>query len=154
MNFDELNKSLPENCDCLEKSIEDLTHTYARHFNKPTVRSQDMLTKWEKYTNTNAFPKNLDLNDCVELCGLKGLSVDIWNEESKEAVIQRYLKTFKIISPKNKNAILIFKLKLSAGKFRHTPREHDKFHYDFYKADGFTIDLVEVIEFINLSDYL
>ncbi len=153
MGFNQLNEGLPENCNCIEKAINHEEVVFARHFNKPNLRLQDFSSPWEK-DKFLPVPKWLNLKDCFQVCGKKGVSIHIWNKQSENYVIQHYLNIFKVVSPKNKNAVLIFKIKPDAGKVVHTPREYDIFHHDFYKTDNFAIDLLEFIAFINLSDYL
>jgi hypothetical protein len=156
MNFTKIELNTPPKCNCLDKAVVITDVEFARHIYMPKARPQDFFSKWEKYENTNSFPINFNYNNCRNVCGTKGVSIHLWKNESKERIINEYVKNFQI-TRKAKNSILIFKLKLGAGVIAHTPKTSEPtnpFHHDFYKSDDFSIDLVDNIEIISLKDLL
>lgn len=132
MTFERLKNEEP--CDCLKDTFQDSINLFARVLNKETVADKDFLSKWDK-GNTS--------EDCEELCGLKGVSISkIENDGVKEEIITLYSQVFKL-SPKYKRGVLLFKFKVDAGVLKFTPDDTNKYHHDFYKADGFTLSSIE-----------
>jgi hypothetical protein len=135
MNFTNIQNNTPPNCNCLENTAMIVDKEFARHMYKPTMREQDFYSHWDKYENNNSFPSpnDFDFTNCQKVCGIKGVSIHIWKEQSKETIINEYLNNFKITG-KAKNCILIFKLKVNAGVVSHTPTDMktpNPYHYDF-----------------------
>ncbi len=132
-------------CDCFDKSYTDMISTFARKVRKaPAIKEPDFRNHIER----NKLPEN---STCSEICGFHGVSIEIWNEDSSEVLLEKYLYTANI-SPSHKNNLSIFKLKENAGVIKHTPDqlEYNEFHYDFYKDDTFTVENLELIEMIPL----
>ena len=140
MTFDILHKDT--NCDCVGFAEEDLDTRFARKIYKPFLREYDFRIKEDGSGN---------ILNCKQLCGLRGISINIWNADSQEAIIQKY-KTSTNFSPKNRDSICVFKFNKNAGLTRHTPSNQDKFHYDFYKSDQFQMDNIEIQEILILKD--
>jgi len=136
-------------CNCLTKAESNETDLFARKINKPFAREKDFDSKWEK----GNVPFDLNPNDCRTVCGLKGISVNIWNENSQEHVIEKFVTTFRI-SPRHKDSILVFKFREQSGMVEFTPNRLDEFHYDFYKSDDFALDRIDKIQIINLADFV
>lgn len=143
MKFGKINDDTE--CDCLANAVQDIENVYARKINKPNVLDADLRSHWEKGTRSD--------DGCLRVCGLKGLSINIWNEESQDSTIAKFLTTFKI-TPKSKNSIFLFKFKENAGVVIYTPAKDDKFHYDFYKCDDFIISMIEGLEIKELKEFL
>ena len=101
-----------------ESAEENLETFFARKIYKPFVREYDFRIKEDRSGS---------IIDCEKLCGLKGISINICNEKSRDAAIRKY-KTTGNFSPKNKDSICIFKFNKSAGLTQHTPSNTDKFH--------------------------
>ena len=132
-------------CTCLSDSYIDLTNTFARRVRKaPDMKDGDFKNNFEK-------DRAPETDDCEEICGFHGVSIDIWNDKSSTKLLEKYQTTANI-SPKYKNNLSIFKLKKEAGVIKYTPNQkpYNEFHYDFYKEDSFTIDRLELIEMIPL----
>ncbi len=113
---------------------------------KTELKDRDFKTHYERGIIASSP------DDCSDVCGKRGLSIDIWKEDTKDTVLQRFMTTFAI-SPKLKNHLSIIKFKNNAGVIKHTPILKpipNKHHYDFYKSDNFTLDLVELVELIPL----
>ena len=87
----------------------------------------------------------------VQIPVLKGISINIWNEKSRDAVVRKY-KTTGRFSPKNKDSICVFKFNKNAGLTRYTPSNTDDFHYDFYKSDQFDLEMIIVEEVMILKN--
>jgi len=150
MNFNEL--MTDTDCNCIENAIEAADKLFARKINRPKPTANDFKSKWEKL-DTIDKQHFISLSDCKRICGLKGISVNDWNKESKKSVINKFLTTFRI-SPKSKDSIFIFKLLPNAGLIEHTPSSNDIFHYDLYKSDEFSLNLLSENEVIYLNDLI
>ena len=132
-------------CNCLEKTIQDNENLYARKINTPNpVLDRDFKSYWQKGRRAD---------ECKEICGLKGLSANSWDENDKNAIIKKYLKTFTI-TPRHKDCIFVFRLLPNSGLIEHTPNKKDPTHYDFYKSDNFTLDMLESHSIIPLKDFI
>ena len=146
MTFDDLHKDT--DCHCINGINEDTENVYIRRIKKPTVKVKDFNSQWEN----NKRPTAHYTNNCDKTCGLKGVSVNQWNEKNQEAVIKKYLDYF-FISPKSTDGGYIFRFKKDAGLIKHAPGL-DKSHYNFYKCDTFSLAHLEHIETITLKDFL
>ncbi len=147
MTFNQLHENT--DCDCLLETRENTENLFARKVGKAKteLKSRDFKTHYERGITVTSP------DDCLEVCGKRGLSIDIWNEATKVAVLQRFMTTFAI-SPKLKNHLSIIKFKEGAGFVKHTPVIEpipNENHYDFYKSDEFDLDLVELVELIPLK---
>jgi hypothetical protein len=142
-------KYLDENtsCNCTSGAGIDSTSLYARRIGKVnSLKDRDFKTNFEKGKALNDA-----LKSCDEVCGSFGISVDKWDDKTKDEVMDKYLTTFKI-APKHKNNVCVIKFNAAAGKTKHTPIKSDPanlHHHDFYKSDSFSlenhVDLVEII---------
>ena len=63
------------------------------------------------------------------------------------------MKTFTI-TPRHKDCIFVFRLLPNSGLIEHTPNKKDPTHYDFYKSDNFTLDMLENHSIIPLKDFI
>lgn len=133
------------NCTCLDGAKENYKDFFARKIDKKDVREKDFMSYWE----SKKFPDNMD--DCNEVCGRKGISVDLWNDESNAEVMSKYIKTFGI-APQLKRFIMVFKMNQDAGIVKHTPHQKsgfDKYHYDIFKCDAFDMGIHISVSQIN-----
>ncbi len=135
MEFTKLN--VDTNCDCLENSESDLDTNFAIKIMKDHLRIQDFNSYWEK----GRRPNN---DDCKEICSLKGNSVSIISDDTKEKVLEIFKGIFPL-APKYKPYLCIVKFKDNCGHFKHTPDDINPFHYDFYKCDTFDFTKVSLI---------
>jgi len=131
--------NLKENtvCNCIEDAKEDYENNYAIKTMKTELRIQDFKSYWEK-------SKRPETNECKEVCSLKGVSVSIFNDETKDAVINIY-KTLFPLAPKYKPILKVVKLYDKSGMVKHTPSKLNSHHFDFYKCDTFDFTKVELI---------
>jgi hypothetical protein len=129
MNFNSLLKDT--NCACLLDTIQDNDHFFARKINKPMAMDKDFTSHWERGKRASA---------CKEVCGYKGLSINLWDENNKDAIIEKFLTTFSI-TPKHKDCIFVMRFLPQAGVIKQTPSKNDMTHCDFYKSDEFSLDL-------------
>jgi len=138
-------------CNCLSNSKEDTQSLFARKVGKAkSLKDRDFKSNVERGKEFND-----KIQSCDEVCGLFGLSIDIWTDESKDEIMQRY-KTTNAFSPKLKKHISIIKFVKGAGKVKYTPVKEpipNKHHYDFFKSDDFDlttgVTLVELIPLVN-----
>lgn len=132
-------------CSCLTDSYSDLSNTFARKVRKaPDIKEGDFKNHYER----DRFP---DSNNCKDICGFHGVSVEIWSDASSKILLEKYLTTANY-SPKHKNNLSIFKFKEDAGVIKYTPDQEvfNEFHYDFYKEDLFAVDRLELVKMIPL----
>jgi hypothetical protein len=130
-------------CDCLENAVQDNRHFYARKINKPAPLDRDFKSHWERGKQS--------VDNCEKICGLKGISMNLWNQTTEKAIIKKFLTTFSI-TPKHKDSIFVFKCLPESGLTKYTPNEEDDSHYDFYKSDEFSLDKLENYKIILLKD--
>jgi hypothetical protein len=142
MNFNTLLQDT--DCDCLENAIENNVHYFARKINKPQPLDKDFKSHWEREKRAE---------ECEQICGYKGISINEWNDDTKQAIINKFLTTFSI-SPKHKDSIFVFKCLPDAGLTKYTPNDKDTSHYDFYKSDEFSLSLLETHTILSLKDFL
>lgn len=124
-------------CNCLENANEETDNLYAIKTMKDVLRVQDFNSYWDK----GRRPKN---DDCTEICSLKGISLSIINEDTKDAVIETYKELFPL-APKYKPYLSIIKLYETSGMVKHTPIDLNQYHFDFYKSDAFDFTKVNLI---------
>ena len=118
-------------CNCIDNATEDTVSVWAFKTNKTFLRPADFKTKWEK--------EDRDALDCKAICGKKGLSMCIFNEENKDEVIEIYKKLFPL-SPSYRPNLTLVRMRAGCGVHKHTPRPHNQHHFDFYKCDAFKIE--------------
>ena len=135
-------------CDCLNDAVENTTDLFARKVNKsPNLRIQDFRNQIEK----GRIPVNE--SDCEEVCGLRGVSVDIWTEESQGTIMQKYQNTLKF-SPKAKNNVCVVKFAKDSCLLKYTPYQkpdYNPYHYDLFKEDSFSEESMEVVTMVPIT---
>lgn len=129
-------------CNCTEDAKEDYQSHFAIKTMKTELRIQDFNSYWEK----GKRPKS---NNCEEICSLKGVSVSIFNDETKEAVLDIFKSLFPL-APKYKPFLSVVKFYDQSGLVKSTPNELNQYHFDFYKSDNFDFEKVELIIVNNL----
>lgn len=127
------------NCDCLDKTVEDNTSNFAMKTMKENLRVQDFYSYWEKGKRPE------DNNNCDEVCSYKGVSISIFNDNTKDDVVNIYKELFPL-APKYKPYISVVKFYDSSGVVKYTPNDDNTHHYDFYKSDAFDFTKIEVIQ--------
>jgi hypothetical protein len=132
-------------CICTDDAAEDVESIYVRKISNQEIADKDLKSSWEK--------KKQKEGDCHLICAYKGLSINIWNEDSRKSVIDKFLNSFGISQTSGAN-IYIFKFKENAGILKHTPRDGDAHHYTFYKSDDFTVGMLEKVEVKELRSFL
>ena len=147
MTFDSLHADT--DCDCLGETFEVESRLFARKIGKPLARLSDFYSHWER----NKKPMVLN---CDNTCMYKGLSCNEWNHESREQVLQKYIS---LINSQEKtgainDAILIFKIKNEGGLMKYSPTKKDISHHTFFKSDTFEMNCIEIVEVINLDEYI
>jgi hypothetical protein len=131
-----------DECECLSETIQDSSNQYTRKIFKPSPKEKDFLTKWEKGYRTD---------DCKTLCeNIKSLSINQWNNETKNDVLKKYVKMFTL--RKGEDSAFVFIFNAMSGKIKPSPRDNDNSHYDYFKSDQFDISLLTHIETIILSE--
>lgn len=135
-------------CKCLANANENYTDLFARKVgDTKDFKLRDFKTHHER-------GKPVTSNLCEDICGFRGLSIELWNDESKEYIIEKFVLTVSI-SPmiKPKNQIGVFRLTDGTGKVEHTPNQKhgtEIYHHDLYKSDNFAVEKLEIIELVPI----
>ena len=148
MTFDSLH--IDTECDCLGETFEDTKQIFARKISKPNLRVADFRSHWERNIKPS---KNL----CIEICRFKGISINYWNDLTRQQVIDKYVKSLRLIDLDKKivkDCILIFRFKSEMGYTKSSPTTNDPSHCTFFKSDTFDIENIEVINTIELRQYV
>ncbi|MDZ7899477.1 MAG: hypothetical protein U5N85_15820 [Arcicella sp.] len=148
MTFDSLHADT--DCDCLGEAFEDTEQIFARKISKPNLRIADFYSHWER----NKKPSE---NICTEICKYKGISVNYWDDLTQQQVIDKYVNGLRLIDLSTqivKDCILIFRFKSKMGSLKYSPTKLDSSHYTFFKSDTFDIQDIEIIDTIELKDYV
>ncbi len=146
MTFDSLHADT--DCDCLGETFEDKSRYFARKISRPVMKISDFSSHWER----DKFPTVLN---CKNTCMHKGLSFNVWNDETREKVIAKYAKTVANQNKKGriiKDCVLIFRLKENMGLINFSPTQFDPSHHTFFKSDTFDVNDLELIEIIALEN--
>ena len=114
--------------------------------NSPELKEPDFKNNFER----NRLPS--DETNCDEVCGMHGVSFEIWNDKSKDVLLERYKYT-ATIARKYKNNLCVLKFREGSGMVKYTPEqaEYNEYHYDFYKSDDFSFAHCELVEMIKLT---
>lgn len=146
MNFAAISEG--HNCNCHTTALENCVDTFARRVgDTKDFKDRDFRTYFER-----GLPSESD--SCDEVCGHRGLSINLWNDESKRFVIDKFSLTLAI-SPmikKPKSQIGVFQLTKDIGKIKHTPNQKsgvDPYHYDLYKSDEFGVEKLTLVEMVS-----
>lgn len=145
MNFSKVFSGVTE-CDCLQGSTVDFTNVFVRRIFSESPNLED----FKSWHDIGKIPKD----NCEDICGFRGISVNICSEETKHAQIEKYKKA--IIQRKKINSEvkipefgLFFTFKDSAGRIKQTGK--DVTHFDFYRCDEFDLSSLLSLEIINLA---
>ncbi len=134
-------------CTCLQGKIEECHENtesaFCRKIDGNTLRIQDFRSMWDRNRKIINGQRVGEI-DCEGILSLKGVSVNLYNEENKDAILEKYRTTFRINRRGSKYAV--FRFQEGAGKLRHSPQNGDSSHHDFYKCDGFSIEHVQIVE--------
>jgi hypothetical protein len=150
MTFENLHRDVPKNCSCTDNGVVDVENIFVRCLNKIPTSDLDLhnffKSKWEKCREDDLYPDKLDIKDCDSICGSKGVSIHIWNnEEQQKKALDKIEKDFQI-SRKPKKCLLVFKLYSNAGLVKQKGFET---HYNFFKSDDFLVNSLQQIEILN-----
>jgi len=141
MTFEKIHSDT--DCNCLSKTVIDTSSEFVRKLRKVTVEDKDFLTHWEREIRP-------ETDDCDTVCSFKGVSINQITAEFENQILAKYKTTFNI-NPKKGAHYLKFSLNEDTGKVKYTPEEDDKSHYNLYKADGFSLDKIVVIETVKFA---
>lgn len=129
-------------CDCVKDAENIPNGVFARRVRSNPLIEKDFASKWEK---RHPYPDN----SCKSICSHKGVSINLFNDSTKEEVLNKYITLFSF-SPGHKAYCCTFKLKAEAGKLKNT-NSLDKSHFDFFKCDSFSISDLEILDYIELQ---
>jgi hypothetical protein len=135
MTFELLEEEAAQ-CDCISKANLDTTSTFICSVGSNNPKVRDFLSKWERYKTSG---KDLPFKDCIEMCALKGVSMNKLDGYDESEIIEAY-KQRLIFSQKSKTFIFKFNLSVDVGVVEHTPNHDHHSHHDLFKCDGFNVD--------------
>lgn len=142
MNFSNLIQD--STCDCLAGSFVENLKKFAIKTNKSHLRDADFKSYWEKGARIT--------ESCEDICSLKGQSVNIASTDEELDYTLKVFKQLFPIAPTYKPHCTVISFKQDSGLVKHTPRTDNDLHYDFYKCDGFNLDMVNFHQTIPLED--
>lgn len=145
MQFDKLKADSPA-CDCVDKANENIGDRFIRKLTSNRFDEKTILSYWEEEK------RPLQLR-CRDICDYKGVSVRMF--VSPEELLDHGKKT-KSFSPYRGrfSHYCMFRFKSGAGVLFHREGERDKQHYNWFKSDAFTLemlDMIEIKEYIDAS---
>jgi hypothetical protein len=144
MTFNNINEGCK--CECLSGAVnisEDFV--FLRKLNKTMLMEKDFKSHWDREIKRDSI-------DCEEICDLKGISIDKTESNIEELILERYRTTFNF-NPQKGAYCLKFRLNINAGliKFAPIPEINAFTHYNFYKDDNFTLELINNQEIIKFA---
>ena len=142
MDFEKIKNG--SQCDCLKGSEIDIEGEYIRKIKKDIVLENDFQTHWERGLHR-------DENDCDKICSYKSVSINKILSDSLAQIMNKYKITFRF-NPAKGFCCARFKLRENAGKVKHSPTNIDPTHYNFFKADDFTLDSINITEIIKFTE--
>lgn len=83
------------------------------------------------------------------VCGYYSLSVNIYNEESKQKVLKKYQK-MRSTAPQRGDFVHVFTVSEAACAIVMTENKSDRWHCSLFKSDNFSIEEINVTETIRL----
>lgn len=134
-------------CNCINDTFEDFENIYARRVGEA---KELKLRDFRSHHERGKIPKT---EECEEICGYRGVSIEIWNDKTKKELIAKY-QISTGIAPKLKNQLAIFIMRDGAGKVKFTPNQPDGYnphHFDMFKDDNFTIEKLALIELFPIA---
>ncbi len=143
MEFEIFHEGL--DCDCIMSAKQNCFDQFARRVGHEGngLKPRDFRVKEDRRKFVGVT--------CEQSCAERALSIDIWNDETREGVLERH-KAVSNLSPQFRKSILIFKIKESGGLVKHTPISGEipnPDHYDFYMPDHFGNNCNDCLEFIT-----
>lgn len=145
MNFTKITDNTT--CNCFGGAVENTTDTFVRKVRRSAeLKDADFKNHIERDKTAS------NQHDCDEVCGLHGISIEIWNEKSSAPLMEKYITTASF-SPKAKKNLCVIKFLPNSGLVKHTPeqKEFNEFHYDFYKEDSFLVSNLELVDMIQIT---
>ncbi len=141
MTFD--NQHFSSTCDCLDGSSSNTEDWFCRRVDIRAKAPKDrhFRTKDEKITD-RVF------ETCKEECDKKGLSIYIWNDETKGQIkaVTSYGQGLEF----SKKQLCIFRLAEGAGQLKPDPLKDNPSHYLMYKADNFSVNMLTEYKYIEI----
>jgi hypothetical protein len=125
---------------CLRSAEKDTGTTFCRGVLSSPVTMDDFKSHWE-------FGRRPRRASAIQICNLKGVSLKKFRDHG---FTREFFLTTAKISPMGKPYKFYCNLNLTeaAGLVKETGNDH----YNFYKCDEFTLDMVEVKEYRALND--
>jgi len=147
MNFTVLSEG--HSCSCHAKATENCIDTFARKVGD----AKDLKSRDFKSHHERGVP--LENASCEDVCGHRGVSIFVWNSESKTYILDKFSLTFGI-SPmikRPKYQLGVFQVAQGLGKVKHTPNQKhgvEIYHYDLYKCDDFAVENLVLVDLLPL----
>ena len=140
MTFVQLHKDT--DCSCIGPDcFEDTSSIYLRRIKESTPQETDFLSYWEE-------GKPLNSKKCDKICKFRSVSLSKLVEESN---ILDTWKTSYRFSPHYRPFYCEIRFNPKAGFLWHTGSRNNVHHHSFFKADGFNLKSMQIIQVKNLS---
>lgn len=136
-------------CRCLDGAKEGGRDTFCRRTWTSPPTTDDFKSYWELGKRPRSKPTQARY--CKDLCGHKGVSVHKYTTQEELREHYGITRGFRP-GPDQPQYYCRVRLRPEAGKVQHTPSNNDKLHHDVMKADGFSLDLIEIVGSGGLVD--
>lgn len=141
MEFKNLKLDNSRVCECMQGAVETNSDIFMRRIGAKKLKAGDFKVKIER-------EDTVDGETCDEFCGQREVSINNVDRYNKEEIVEDYknrLMEQKKYAPNIEFYYSEFRFKEKAGMIKHTPHHGHESHYDFYKDDGFTIDMLDQV---------
>lgn len=145
MTFENLHSDI--NFLCINDLEENTISVFCKKIKQNELNISDFKSYWEK----GKRPRKNKQND---ICNFKGISCNkLANDLSNESAIVKHYFNLRLFKKKyNGNYLCKFKTKKEAGVFFDNSKLSNPSHHNFFKSDNFSLEKIEVIEIVKISN--
>lgn len=137
MEFGDLHRDT--DCRCISaETVENTVDEFLMAIRNEEVELADFRSLWEK----GARGKE---PDCNEVCRRKGVSMNKLRGDNLDRILRKY-RTTLANKPRGPRYYCRLRCNANGGVFWDTPTKTDDSHHDFFKADGFDLSKVMILE--------
>lgn len=147
MKFENIHKDIKFNC-VKDDMMENTVSIFSRMIQDEQIGEVDFQSHWEQ--RKYEFKK-----DQMKICKLKGISLNILEDDNEEEIRDFYKRTIDF-KPKLKgkwNYHCKLKFERGAGVCWDTPNDNS-YHKTFFKSDDFGLDKVVTIAITSIESYV
>ena len=145
MNFTNIHSDIP--FDCTEGLQENLQDVFARKLLSNSFNDEDFNSYWEM----GKRPTTAQLKNPKKVCDYKCISLSSLSEENEDEIRTLFNTTPKF-KPKATKYKYYCKMKFQkdAGVSKESPSINNIYHCNFYKADGFSVKMISILDIKSL----